>query len=207
MKQLPWCFQKVDIPADRLAIELFQSHKNCHLFDIEQQHFQFLHFLSHRKAIYHHRMVHYRWPAPNRYTMMEFDYSNCCLLKLLSFVLSSLLLKLLSDWLYENELWNLSNFLTNQTFDWIANQNTKIFANENGSNPNPQNWLKIHQRMNKMHLYWYHCSKQRPFMGSNKHPIRSSDSEPRIWFEPNSWSYEFPQISVVWFVEKITSSR
>ena len=172
-EQLSWCFQRVDIQSDRLAIKLCRFHNNCHLFDTGQQHSQFHHFQSHQRVDYSYPMVDCHLLVPNRHPMMEFDYSNCCLAKLLSFELSLLLLKSLSDWLYENELWNLSNFLTNQTFDWIANQNTLIVANNNRSNPNPQNWLKIHQKMNKMHLYWYHCSKQRPFIGSHIHPIRT----------------------------------
>ena len=201
-EQLPWCFQRVDIPTDRLAIELCQSHKNRHLSDIEQQHLQFLHFLSPPMANYCHLIVHYHLPAPNRYLMMEFDYSNCCLLKLLSFVLSLLLLKLLSDWLYENGLWNLLNFLTNPTFDWVANQKWLYWLMKMAKTQ----FLKTDWKSTKE---WIRCICADSIAQNKGLSLAQTNiqSESRIWFEPNSWSYEFPQISVVWFVEKITSSR
>ena len=201
-EQLPWCFQKVDIQLDKLAIELYQFHENRHLFDIEKRHSQFLHFLSHQRAAYSYLMDDCRLLAPNRHPMMESGYSNCCLLKLLSFVLSLLLLKLLLDWLYENELWNLSNFWTNQTFDWIANQKRLYW-------PMKMAKTQILKTDWKSAKEWVRCICADSIAQNKCLSLALTNilSEPRIWFEPNSWSYEFPQISVVWFVEKITSSR
>ena len=201
-EQLSWCFQRVDIQSDRLAIKLCRFHNNCHLFDTGQQHSPFHHFQSHQRVDYSYPMVDCHLLVPNRHPMMEFDYSNCCLAKLLSFELSLLLLKSLSDWLYENELWNLSNFLTNQTFDWIANQNTIIMAYKMAQTQ----ILKTDWKSTKE---WIRCICA-DAIAQNKGlslALTYIPSEPWKWLEPISWSYEFPQISVVWLVEKITNSR
>ena len=72
------------------------------------------------------------------------------------------------------------NFESFQTFWWIwllngyqSIQYIIVCMPKIWPNPSPQNWLKIRQRMNKTHLCWCHCSKQKPFSGVHPGPIRT----------------------------------